>query len=72
MTAGAAARPGAPQAIEPYLAQVAGALPGAARARADIVADSGARAAPVYALGAPLEQTYAGLKRYWSKRDGES
>jgi glyoxylase-like metal-dependent hydrolase (beta-lactamase superfamily II) len=43
-----------------------------AATRADIVAASGARDAPVYALGAPLEQTYAGLKRYWSKRDGES
>ena len=38
---------------------------------ADIEADAGARAAPVFTLGAPLEQTYAGLKRYWSKRDGE-
>ena len=43
-----------------------------AATRADIVAESGARDAPLYALGAPLEQTYAGLKRYWSKRDGES
>jgi hypothetical protein len=40
MTAGAAPpHPGAPQAIESYLAQVAGALPGAARARGDIVAE---------------------------------
>src|ERR1019366_2424632 len=41
-----------------------------AATRADIEADSAGRDAPVYALGAPLEQTYAGLKRYWSKRDG--
>jgi hypothetical protein len=40
-----------------------------AATRADILADTGARDAPVYALGAPLEQTYAGLERYWSKRD---
>ena len=31
---------------------------------------TGARDAAVYALGAPLDQTYAGLRRYWSKRDG--
>jgi hypothetical protein len=36
---------------------------------ADIEADPRARDAPAYALGAPLEQTYAGLERYWSKRD---
>ena len=38
--------------------------------RADIVAESGARDAPLYALGAPLDQVYAGLARYWSRRDG--
>ena len=36
---------------------------------ADIEADPRARDAPAYALGAPLEQTYAGLERYLSKRD---
>jgi glyoxylase-like metal-dependent hydrolase (beta-lactamase superfamily II) len=41
-----------------------------AATRADIEADPDARDAPVYALGAPLEQTYAGLSRYWSKREG--
>ena len=40
-----------------------------AATRADIVAESDGRDAPVYALGAPLDQTYAGLKRYWSKRE---
>src|SRR6266581_249107 len=39
MTAGAPPRPGAPQPIESYLAQVAAALPGTARARGDIVAE---------------------------------
>jgi glyoxylase-like metal-dependent hydrolase (beta-lactamase superfamily II) len=36
---------------------------------ADIAADPVARAADVYELGAPLDQLYAGLERYWSKRD---
>jgi hypothetical protein len=39
MTGRAAAPPGAPQAIESYLAEVAAALPGPARARGDIVAE---------------------------------
>ena len=41
-----------------------------AAARADIEADVDARDAAVYAFGAPLEQTYAGLARYWSKLGG--
>jgi glyoxylase-like metal-dependent hydrolase (beta-lactamase superfamily II) len=40
-----------------------------AATRADIEADPDARDAPAYAFGAPLEQTYAGLRRYWSKRE---
>ena len=36
---------------------------------ADIAADPVANAADVYSLGAPLDQVYAGLERYWSKRD---
>jgi glyoxylase-like metal-dependent hydrolase (beta-lactamase superfamily II) len=36
---------------------------------ADIAADDVASAADVYSLGAPLDQVYAGLERYWSKRD---
>ena len=39
MTAGAPPHPGAPQAIESYLAEVAAMLPGTARARRDIVAE---------------------------------
>lgn len=35
---------------------------------ADIAADPVASAADVYSLGAPLDQVYAGLERYWSKR----
>ena len=35
---------------------------------ADLQADPVAAAADVYALGAPLDQVYAGLERYWSKR----
>ena len=38
-----------------------------AATRADIEADADARDAAVYALGAPLDQTYAGLARYWSE-----
>jgi glyoxylase-like metal-dependent hydrolase (beta-lactamase superfamily II) len=38
----------------------------------EIDADADARGAPAYALGAPLEQCYAGLERYWSKRGGRS
>jgi glyoxylase-like metal-dependent hydrolase (beta-lactamase superfamily II) len=41
-----------------------------AATRADIEADPDARAAAVYTFGAPLDQTYAGLARYWSKREG--
>jgi glyoxylase-like metal-dependent hydrolase (beta-lactamase superfamily II) len=37
--------------------------------RAAIEADSVAREAASYSLGAPLEQCYAGLARYWSKRE---
>jgi hypothetical protein len=36
---------------------------------ADIAADPVASVAGVYELGAPLDQVYAGLERYWSKRD---
>ena len=36
---------------------------------ADIEADPVARTADVYSLGAPLDQVYAGLERYWSKRE---
>src|SRR6266545_2333374 len=39
LPAAAPPHPGAPQAIESYLAEIAGALPGPARARADIVAE---------------------------------
>ena len=35
---------------------------------ADIEADEVARLADVYALGAPLNDLFAGLERYWSKR----
>ena len=35
---------------------------------AQIDADSDARGAFAYSLGAPLEQCYAGLARYWAKR----
>jgi glyoxylase-like metal-dependent hydrolase (beta-lactamase superfamily II) len=38
---------------------------------ADIEADAGARAADTYTLGAPFDQAYAGLERYWSKRGVE-
>jgi len=38
--------------------------------RREIDADVDAHGAPAYALGAPLEQCYAGLERYWSKREG--
>jgi glyoxylase-like metal-dependent hydrolase (beta-lactamase superfamily II) len=38
---------------------------------ADIEADAGARAADTYTLGAPFDQAYAGLVRYWSKRGVE-
>jgi glyoxylase-like metal-dependent hydrolase (beta-lactamase superfamily II) len=41
-----------------------------AAVRADIHADADARDAAVYAIGAPLDQTYAGLARYWSKHGG--
>jgi glyoxylase-like metal-dependent hydrolase (beta-lactamase superfamily II) len=37
-------------------------------ASADIAADADAREAAIYALAAPLDQSYAGLARYWSKR----
>ncbi|HXR29437.1 MAG TPA: MBL fold metallo-hydrolase [Solirubrobacteraceae bacterium] len=36
---------------------------------ADIDADERARDAAVYLLGAPLDQLYGGLARYWSKRE---
>lgn len=36
---------------------------------AEIDADDAARDAPAYTLGAPLEQCYGGLERYWSKRE---
>jgi glyoxylase-like metal-dependent hydrolase (beta-lactamase superfamily II) len=35
---------------------------------AEIDADEAARGASAYSLGAPLEQCYAGLQRYWAKR----
>jgi len=38
--------------------------------RGEIDADADARGGTAYALGAPLEQCYAGLERYWSKREG--
>jgi glyoxylase-like metal-dependent hydrolase (beta-lactamase superfamily II) len=41
-----------------------------AATRADVEADGDARSAAAYALGAPLDQAFAGLARYWSKRDG--
>ena len=41
-----------------------------AAASADIEADAEARDAAIYALAAPLDQSYAGLARYWSKRGG--
>ncbi len=37
--------------------------------RADIDADEHARAASVYELGAPFDHVYAGLERYWRKRE---
>ena len=40
-----------------------------AETRAEIEADDAARQAAAYSLGAPLEQCYAGLERYWSKRE---
>jgi glyoxylase-like metal-dependent hydrolase (beta-lactamase superfamily II) len=40
-----------------------------AATQADIDADEYAPGASVYALGAPLDQLYAGLERYWSKRE---
>jgi glyoxylase-like metal-dependent hydrolase (beta-lactamase superfamily II) len=43
-----------------------------AATRADIDADEAARGAAAYVLGAPLDQTYAGLERYWSKREAAS
>ena len=36
--------------------------------RAEIDADESARAGAAYSFGAPLDQCYAGLERYWSKR----
>jgi glyoxylase-like metal-dependent hydrolase (beta-lactamase superfamily II) len=36
--------------------------------RLEIDADDGARDAVAYSLGAPVDQSYAGLERYWSKR----
>jgi glyoxylase-like metal-dependent hydrolase (beta-lactamase superfamily II) len=41
-----------------------------AELRREIDADEGARGADAYALGAPLDQCYAGLARYWSRREG--
>ena len=40
-----------------------------AATQADIDADEHGRADAVYALGAPLDQVYAGLERYWAKRE---
>jgi glyoxylase-like metal-dependent hydrolase (beta-lactamase superfamily II) len=40
-----------------------------AETRAEIEADDAARQAAAYSLGAPLDQCYAGLERYWSKRE---
>ena len=41
-----------------------------AAADADIAAAGDARDdQPAYTLGAPPDQTYAGLVRYWSKRE---
>jgi glyoxylase-like metal-dependent hydrolase (beta-lactamase superfamily II) len=37
--------------------------------RLEIDTDEVARDAAAYSLGAPLDQCYAGLERYWSKRD---
>ncbi len=37
--------------------------------RLEIDADDGARPSYAYSLGAPLDQCYAGLARYWSKRE---
>jgi len=37
--------------------------------RLEIDADEGARESYAYSLGAPLDQCYAGLARYWSKRE---
>jgi glyoxylase-like metal-dependent hydrolase (beta-lactamase superfamily II) len=37
--------------------------------RQEIEADPGARDGAAYSLGAPLDQCYAGLERYWSRRD---
>jgi glyoxylase-like metal-dependent hydrolase (beta-lactamase superfamily II) len=36
----------------------------------DVAAAGDAETVRAYTLGAPLDQTYAGLVRYWSKRDG--
>jgi glyoxylase-like metal-dependent hydrolase (beta-lactamase superfamily II) len=36
----------------------------------EITADEASAGAPAYALGAPLDQCYGGLERYWSKREG--
>ena len=41
----------------------------AAATQADLDADEHARDESVYSLGAPLDQLYAGLERYWSKRE---
>jgi glyoxylase-like metal-dependent hydrolase (beta-lactamase superfamily II) len=41
-----------------------------ATVRLEIDADDAAREAAAYSLGAPLDQCYAGLARYWAKRDG--
>ena len=41
----------------------------AAAAAADIAAAGDAETVRAYTLGAPSDQTYAGLVRYWSKRD---
>jgi glyoxylase-like metal-dependent hydrolase (beta-lactamase superfamily II) len=40
-----------------------------AATQADIDADPGSGDASVYTLGAPFDQAYAGLERYWAKRE---
>ena len=40
-----------------------------AAAREDVAAAGDAETVRAYTLGAPPDQTYAGLVRYWSKRD---
>jgi glyoxylase-like metal-dependent hydrolase (beta-lactamase superfamily II) len=42
-----------------------------AATHADIAADGGALGTDTYTLGAPFDQAYAGLERYWSKRGVE-